>query len=92
MCTYILLCAFVTELCVDYHCVPIDVYHHEPSRRTLIELVYVPSLCMHHNIICELFATDMCTTYQDNMYSLLENKFHATPRVTSCMYTTKFET
>ena len=28
----------MTELCVDYYCVPIAVYHHELSRRKLIEL------------------------------------------------------
>ena len=29
------MCVFMTELCVDYYCVPIAVYHHEPSRRKL---------------------------------------------------------
>ena len=33
-----IICAFVTELCVDYCCVPIAVYHHEPSRQNLKEL------------------------------------------------------
>ena len=79
------ICAFLTELCVDHYCVPIAVYHHEPSRRKLIELgikikllistttqshsmhVCAISSCMYH-IICELFATNMCTAYQDIVY------------------------
>ena len=38
VCVYIIMFMFVTELCVDYYRLPIAVYHHEPSRRKLIEL------------------------------------------------------
>ena len=40
MCVHIHVCvyAFVTELCVDYYCVPVAMYHHERSRRKLIAL------------------------------------------------------
>ena len=95
-----MICAYVSELCVDYYCVPIAVYHHEPSRRKLIvgnkykienmvdsyNHTELQHICMCRHRVCiiiftQLFATNMCTAYQDIVYQTLmyqlENKFQA---------------
>ena len=88
VCVYIIiLCAFVTELCVHYYCVPIAVYryHHEPSRQKFkinykvddynhTELQHVPMhVCMCHHRVYYSLRSYYFITNTCTAYRILSN-------------------